>query len=430
MLHDTVCYLTKVVTQMFVDIMYFTGQNLKGCQREKSVGSAGSKKNRVLHFIGAVLIDGYLWTSALEWNGYYRVDIETGDAEFLGLFEYADVLADKMFYQILSYGKYIFFVPWFSDYLVRLDTKTLEAKYWKLPEGIVVEKAKFRAANLYNGQIFMFPHLGDDVCIFHIEEERFECDKKWVNDYLALEMENKENRFLQGCEKDKAVYLPNFGGSIMMKYDMERYVSEMIVFHKEEKKVVDVIEYGERELLVLTGTGNIWKYNIDSMHKKLIYRHERDNDFPYIHILLIKDILYLIPTKLEEIQELTWKTRNKVPCPIGWKLRYIEVGIDNVFQGYLVEKEHFWLYPCKGNMLLNMKKGQLYLSGVEIFDDSPNRYKAIKRYLKDKRIDGMIMESRVDLELYLNGFVDVNIRDDVDNSDICGICIWNQTKGE
>lgn len=51
------------------------------------------------------------------------------------------------------------------------------------------EVAKFRVANLYNDKIFMLPHLEDDIHIFYIKEERFECDKKWVSKYTTLERE-------------------------------------------------------------------------------------------------------------------------------------------------------------------------------------------------------------------------------------------------
>lgn len=384
-------------------------------------------KGRELHFIGAAYVDGYLWTNALEWNGYYRVDIKTGKAEFLGLFDHADVLADKMFYQVLLYKKYIFFIPWFSDYLVRLDTKNLDTNYWKLPKCIVAEKAKFRAANIHNGQIFMFPHLGDDICIFHIEEERFECDKKWISDYTVLESVSNKDRFLQGCKKGKFVYLPNLGGSFLVKYDMERYESEMIVFPHKERKIIDIKEYGDNELLILTWSGNIWKYNIYSMQKEIVYKcRENDNNLQYSHILLVKNILYLIPVNGKDVEELERDKINKILYPIGWNLQYIDVGIDYVFLGYMADENQFLLYPCKGNMLLRMKIGQKCFSGMEIYEDSRNREKAIRKYLETNGISEIINEPKADLGLFLNCFTEKNRGKDEYMSGMYGVRIWSQ----
>lgn len=386
------------------------------------------KEKGILHFIGGVYVDGYLWTSALEWNGYYRVDIETGRAEFLGLFEYADVLADKMFYQVLAYGKYIFFIPWFSNYLVRLDTETLDTKYWIVPECIVAGIAKFRTANLYDGQIFMFPHVGDYICIFHIEEERFECDKKWVREYATFE--TRRSGFGQGCRKDQVVYLSNYGGSFMVKYDMERRECEMILFPKEEEKIIDITEYGKDELLILTWPGNIWKYDTHNMQKKLIFQYGGINDSPYSHIFLMEDILYLIPTDEENIRGLKGEKWKEIIYPAGWKQQYKYVGFDNVFVGYLADEKHFLLYPCKGNMLLEMKAGQKRLSGVEICEDSIIREKAIEKYLEANGVSEIKTELKVDLGVFLNIFVGKVRGKDRDIFETDGMRIWRQMKDE
>ena len=88
------------------------------------IGNTDMLRNaKPMHFIGGAIVDGYLWTNSLEWNGYYKLNIETGYAEFLGLFNYADSFADKLFSQVLAYQKFVFFIPWFFDYLVRLERR-------------------------------------------------------------------------------------------------------------------------------------------------------------------------------------------------------------------------------------------------------------------------------------------------------------------
>lgn len=113
--------------------------------------------NRIpIHFVNMVYLGEYFWFSAMEWNGCYRLNIKTGKNEFIGVFDYSDVWCDRMFNQVLNYQDSIFFIPWFSNYLVCLNTETLKTKYWRLPEKIISEVAKFRTAVIYNGNIYMF----------------------------------------------------------------------------------------------------------------------------------------------------------------------------------------------------------------------------------------------------------------------------------
>ena len=207
-------------------------------------------KNRYpLHFIGGTHINGYFWTSALEWNGYYRLDLETGRTELLGLFDHADIWADKLFSQILEFQQFVFFIPWFSDYLVRLDTRTLEMKYWKVPENSLKEAAKFRAAYLYGESIFMFPHCGDDICIFNINKETFKQDRSWLREADIYMTEDINNKFTQGYKIEDNVYLGNLSGNFMMKYNLSNSSYKIIPFEKKERKIVHIERYKNNKLL-------------------------------------------------------------------------------------------------------------------------------------------------------------------------------------
>lgn len=353
-------------------------------------------------------MNGYLWVSALEWNGYYKVNIENGEAEFLGLFEKADVLADKLFNQVLAYGKYVFFIPWFSNYLIRLDTETLNTKYWELPSNIVVEIAKFRAANIYDGKIFMFPHCGNDICIFDIEAEEFECNRNWLDEFLKNVKWNKEDKFVQGCQRNEIVWLPSLAGSFMMEYNLNNREYEIISFPECEKKIVDIVEYGKNELLILTVIGNVWKYNIDNGNKELIYKYDGKVKEPYRHVMSINNALYLFPSKEENINVIIGKKKEIVQYPPEWKLQYINVGIETIISGYFTGEESIILYPCLGNMLLEIDLIKENISGKMIYEgDDIYRRKEILRYIKFADItEKIIDEINMDFRLFLDVIIE------------------------
>lgn len=392
-----------------------------------NLNDADIEKNiRYLHFIGAAYVDGYLWTNALEWNGYYKIDIENGKTEFLGLFEYAGILADKLFNQVLAYKKYVFFIPWFSDYLVRLNTKTLELKYWKLPDHIIPEIAKFRAANLHNDKIFMFPHCGDDICIFDIKKEEFQCDKTWVGEFLKYVEGNKKDKFIQGIQKGPLVFLPSLSGSFFMKYNLDSYEQEMILFPKSEKKILDITEYKNSEFLILTEKGNVWKWNPDLNDKEIIYRYDGEIECPYRHVFSKKSDFCLIPANEKNIKVLSEGREEAVLYPCGWKLKYKNVWLDSIFNGYFRQKDKIILYPCKGNMLLKVDVQQRMLLGIVVSEEKRDREKAIGCALSKTR--EIVYESGADVSLILNVLTDVK-RDNTNVARMDGSQIWSQMRG-
>ena len=292
-------------------------------------------KKDILHFIGAAYVNGYFWVSALEWNGYYRLNISTGQAEFLGLFSYADFWDDKLFNQILVYQKYVFYIPWFSDYLVRLDTETLDTKYWMLPKRIVSEIAKFRVAKIYEKKIFMFPHVGKDICIFDIENETFKCDRKWMDNFP----ENmKKDYFLSGFQKGNMLYLAHVSGNFMMRYNLKNYQQIIFSFPEHEKGIVDIAQCDKKELLILTGVGNVWMYDLESKKKECIYVYNGKVEYPYVHIIPLEKSLYLIPANENSIKKVNDAGEKELCYPVGWKIQNIDVGLKCLFWGIYREK--------------------------------------------------------------------------------------------
>ena len=325
------------------------------------------KNGRIpLHFLDAAYINGYFWVSALEWNGYYKVNIETGKAELIGAFENVDLMADKLFNQVLAYGKFVFFIPWFSNYLVKLNTENLEVMYYKLPNFIIKEIAKFRVAVIYEKRIFMFPHISDEICIFDIETEIFSCDDGWAKEFSQYETLHIKDRFVQGCRIEEQIYLASFSGSFIMKYNLSNFQYEMIPFPEDEKRIVDMAVFNKDSLIILTWVGNVWSYDIRNACKELIYKYNGSVEFPYRHALLQQDCVLLVPAFEEKIV-FTDKEKEKLFLyPDEWETNHINVGIDSIFNGYYKMGSVVILYPCLGNMLLKIDVNKKTLTSVKM----------------------------------------------------------------
>lgn len=339
-----------------------------------------NKNKYILHFLNMAYLNGYYWFNALEWNGYYRLNNKTKEVEYLGLFEHADIFASKLFYQIIPYQKYIFFIPWFSDYLVRLDIQNLNTQYWKLPEEILFEKAKFRAANLYKEKIFMFPMYGDRICIFDIKSESFSDDNTWIKKELYCEKWNTYGDFLPGYQIENNVYLSNYSRNIIVKYNMEDNNYEIIFLPDTEKGSLCVEKYSENELLILTRKGNIWKYDLINRTNELFYKYKGEKECPYNNIVFYENVIYLIPRKEQELEVIINRERKVRVFPDNWRAENNIAGIDMIFCGYLKEENKILLLPCTGNMLLEIVPECESLTGFIIYDDIQRHAKQVFKH--------------------------------------------------
>lgn len=314
-----------------------------------------------LGFLDAVYIDGYLWFSALGWNAYYKVNVETGEIVFLGEFKYADLFANRLFYRILKVQQYIFFIPWFFNYLVRLDTETLETEYWKVPKEIEGYIAKFRTAYICNGKIVLFPMYGNVICFFDLKTLKFECDVSWNIKNWKI-----DGDFMQGCQVNDAIYSPVLTSNLILKYNLNCENHELITFSKEEKGIVRVVPYNSQEILVLSLKGNIWKYQIASRHRVMLYQYKGKKDCPYSNMAVCGEKIYIFPAHEEDIILLLNGKINHIAYPTDWRKENENFGIDWCMSEYWIERNSILLYPILGNMVLNLDIKTDKLEGVRI----------------------------------------------------------------
>lgn len=384
------------------------------------------RENRIIHFIDGVYKNNYLWFSALEWNGFYRMNMETSDIEFLGIFDHEDIFASKLYYQTLLYCKYIFFVPWFSDYLTCLNIETMKIKYWKLPQNIIELEAKFRVAYLQDTKIIMFPMFGNIVSIFDIEKEEY------INKEINVSRDQKFGRmngdFMQGCNIKNKLYLPSMFRNCILEYDLKNDSYRWVQLLEDGEMVVGITRYSEEELLFLSWKGDVWKYNLNDNEKKLIYIYPGKRDCPYAYIILYKDDLYLIPAYEENIVMLKEDKIKLVLFPNDWKLQKADPSMGWPFSGYYMAEEEFLLYPCKGNMLLKMKSKQSNLEGI-ICNDDIQREKILLEKKNFKRVHRDRYEERkMGIKMLMKILKNLNEEKKYRLVDEVGIRIWEKSQ--
>lgn len=277
------------------------------------------------------------------------------------------------------------------------------------------------------GIYICFPQSGDEIFIFNIKEEKFECDSGWIDAFRACPVSDIDNKFVKGCQVGEVAYLGNLSGSFIVEYHLDVRKCKEILFPKEEEKIVDVVKYNNTELLVLTWKGNVFKYDIYSKHSELIYRYNGENDFPYRHVIVQENYIYLIPMNESKIIKLKGKDANMLAYPIGWKIQ--SMGVNNgLFNGYYKSRDSILLCPSMGNMLLRIEKDSDVISGTEITESNSELCERLcsSNNICHKTIN--LMDGKY-FETYLGIVVKQRSVGKL-YTDVYGNCIWDEIRGD
>lgn len=91
-------------------------------------------RGRRISFLAGCIVNDELYFSAWNTNGFYKMNLNTGICIFLGIFE-KETKGRYLHNQAIFFDEALWFIPTHGGkYIVKINIKTLEKKYIKLPE--------------------------------------------------------------------------------------------------------------------------------------------------------------------------------------------------------------------------------------------------------------------------------------------------------
>ncbi len=136
------------------------------------------KENRNILFTGAItMAEETIWISLLEMNGLVKINVNTGDVQFVDCFK--DEKYDYQLHtQIISYRNKLFFVPWNAENIAVYDIRKGELRN---VSGYRFEKKGYFAAGLVNGADLYL------VSAVSVQIIRIDMDSEKIVDVYELE---------------------------------------------------------------------------------------------------------------------------------------------------------------------------------------------------------------------------------------------------
>lgn len=170
----------------------------------------------------AVIDDKIAYASAYQFNGLFKINLDTGDIEFLRFFPGANIWVSRMFFSAVQGKRGIYFSPAAANYIALYDVGRDEIHRIPIPSLDNVNKGsafKFGDAFCYQGNIYFVGATYRYILKFKEETEEFSI--------IDLDIKDKFF-FRRGILLDNIYYIPSANSPVILEYRLE--TDEMRVY--------------------------------------------------------------------------------------------------------------------------------------------------------------------------------------------------------
>lgn len=319
-----------------------------------------------LSFSYAVEVDGYLWASADQFNGLFKICVQTGESEFVASFDKENP-GGLLYRGAVSYGRKLFFVPYLAKSIAEYNIDTKEMRYYQI-------KAKMQKGSLFTGfavqdhKLFLFPHRMEDIVTLDMEGgqiQYYDCN------YEAL-INNVEDKntsmFASMIRAEDCEYMPCFRTNMLIKFNLVNYESEVLSISIANEGLCDVT-YDSGILYILSVSGDIYAYDTRNGEVELFWTNMAKGKESYGMIIYLAGFLWLLPDRSDNIYRVDVKTRKEqLYKDLPQEFAYYE-SLDIPPYRWLngdVREGKMILYPRMANMMLTWDSKTDRMEGIKV----------------------------------------------------------------
>lgn len=248
----------------------------------------------------------YLWFSALNWNGFYRVDKKTKEAELLFRFPEEKTETASLYSSTKKVGDYFVFCPLSGKNIVLYHEKTKEMKTLALKEpsqnNLIPynEKAKFIDSILgEKNKIYFIPQTYPAIVELDLETQSLTYLDFWITEFeqfLTKVDSLNLNYFGSGGRSGESLFLPCRSFSCVMEMNLPL---QKVLCHGIEGSVNGFrsLEIVGEEMYLLPQQGGIltkWNSKTHKMEEIFITETE-ESPALWSQACANTEVLYLIP---------------------------------------------------------------------------------------------------------------------------------------
>lgn len=248
----------------------------------------------------------YLWFSDIQFNGFYRVDKKTKEAELLFRFPEEEMETPRLYNATKKVGDYFVFCPLDGKNIVLYHEKTKEVKTIALKEpsqnNLIPYNEKSKFVNCLLGeenQLYFIPLSYPSIVLLDMTTFTLEYFDVWREDFASyLEQSTllTKNYFGHGIQHKTSLFIPCRKIPYVMEFHLQR---KEMTFHFIEGKTegfFHLLLSGEEMYLLPQQGGILTKWNPQTHQVEEIVVTETTSFVPlWFSAFTDTEVLYLMP---------------------------------------------------------------------------------------------------------------------------------------
>lgn len=257
-----------------------------------------SKNGNKLSFHAFDKIDDFIYFSALNCNGLYRMKIGDNQAEFIDTFPKEKMDIRHLHGAIKAFEGKLYVVPYFGNCLNIFDIKEEKFETIDLTPYIGDVKSKFYGVQIYERKVILIPSRAKSIVVYDIDSKGIECHGEWLKSVDISINENipqiKNGSFI---DEDK-LYIPYGKYAAVLEINLNNFESRAIRFENIDCGFADAVFCPEKKkvYLLANGRGSVFELNLCSM-KIIEYASNEELKkvaFPYIKMIDMSGSILLV----------------------------------------------------------------------------------------------------------------------------------------
>ena len=312
-----------------------------------------------MRFMAGNIIDDILYFSHLQFNGLFRMRLDTEEMTFIGSFDEVPESRASIHRKCLVYDRWLIFIPHNFNKVHFINADTLEQKTVTVAEDN--GKVMIADAVIWKDSLYILPARKEQpVVIIHLNDLCVEYPKAF-NDWIGTSVPDSPHKsgiLATGAELfDDCIFLGLYYQNTIIKYDLK----------SESGSLVDT---GIENIMgVFAGNSCLWVTDAENGLIERLPDHEKniedDRKKTYRRVLSSGEYVYAIPGKAGRIKLMEGVGSSKeMEYPDEYK-DIESLNVNSKFFGYAIYKGYIYLFPYSHDNILVIHEGGLNVLHTE-----------------------------------------------------------------
>lgn len=236
------------------------------------------------------------YASAYELNGLFRVNLKTGECEYITLFPREEITRSRLHSAAVLIGKKVYFIPSFAKYISVYDLSEGSFSQISVPKSnkeydFYKGKFKFVDAKLYGDNLWLFPSAYLGIVKLNIKTNEISVLDQWIP---------PEGYFFRRalCVNGNMAYIPDGVSNYVLELNMENEKTELLQIGNNNHGMMSMKLWKGQYWMAprLSGAVICWNPDTNFIKEMNEYPEEFATDrIVFSAVIACNDHLYLMP---------------------------------------------------------------------------------------------------------------------------------------